>query len=1537
MHKGIKILAKVLSTIALLLIFLPVAITLVLNVEPVQNLVVRKALHYASGHLGTDVYVEGIDFDLFSKVRVRGLYVEDYNKDTLLYVPHASVAVEGLNIAKDGLRLSGAKLYGAKLYLRELPSGELNIKPLLEQLKSSDGGGDFRLYIDDVDAGELSLCYEKLEYGEPRHGVDFGNVRVEEMDAHLTNFAVVNGAVWTDIERLSFSERSGFELEELTSHLYINQGEVALDGLNIKSENSLLYLSKLNLKAEDWSLYKDFVRSVEIEGRVDHSELAVEDVAYFVPVLEGRSLILKNLSATVEGTLSGLDAKIKSVRLGDDTELSLSCRIAGLPNWRSSRYVVGVEYLYSTSEDVIAIAERVSLEPLSAKVLDIVESVSWVEVRGTLGGVLDNFRLVGDIQSGAGDLAGDVIIAKGRDNRLNISGQVQSDDLSVGEFVALDKLYAVTSDIKFNGSVGGADTGGVIGDVEVKVSDIKYGSYNFTNIQGEGSVSGRDCYATINSDDPNLKFELRTDIRLDEKEPSYVASASIQRADMHALGINRRDSVSVLSANIGIDLQGDLTEGINGYVSVADVEYEYPKGRIATDRVKIEFADELEYKSILLDSDFLTLDYSSNSSYLEAYDYIYNALRHYMPLLYNDGVEENKSYNTANDYAALTVNAGEHINELLSAVVDGLFIAPNTAFDIRLNPKDNAVSIRGESEAVEYSGVILGYLECDVNNSRERDSMVVALDSKCVYMGANPLMPNFSINGGVSNNMVDLSIGYSDNEGGNAALLALKAELQRNMESKSRRVMVDVEPSYFHNMEQRWELSSRGILIEPSRISVDEFTVARPEQRLVIDGVLSSSLRDSVYLTLDNFDISGLSLLIKKSGFAVEGVSNGYATVRSALESPKVEAAIALDSLEVNDIKVAPQFITSNWDIANNRAHLVVSDRVLDEVVVEGYYQPTDGRYSADANIRNADMILLKPYIGSVLSDIEGTADYNVHIEGDASSAVLSGDILVKAFGATVDYTKVRYTAPSVKFKVEQNHIITSRTPLYDADGNMGYLSLDVDLNNLRNVSYSVAAEVNDMLSLNITPKDNDTFYGRVYATGEATFKGDRMGTKMNIDITSADNSRFYLPLQRKEDVSYASFVTFVEPDIEKIDTVDFLMRRMMANQRHIREIDPTSKLMDININANVLPNMETQLVIDPTMGDVIKAKGEGELSIHIVPEANIFDMHGDIKISEGTYLFTLQNILNKLFTVVPGSSIHWDGDPKAATLNLDAVYSTKASLSPLIGNSVQGFDTSHAVPVDCYIKLTDELTSPTVTFDVKVPNVAPEIQTIVQSALNDQHAIATQMFWLLAANSFSAEDTGAMGASLSATTGFELLSNQVSNWLSGDDYNIILRYRPRTELAGDEVDFGFSKSWFNNRLIVELEGGYLSEASAQAMQKASNFVGEAFITWLIDPEGVLRFRGFTQTIDRYGENQGMQESGVGLYYNESFNTFAELKQSLKKRFGSKDNLISPFVNASKRTRKEDVPHVTVENKTTNNALDIVEPDTLQTKNNIIK
>ena len=1528
MRKGIKILGKVVSTIVLLLIFLPIIVTLVLNVESVQNAIVRRASQYATAYLGADVYVDGLDFDLFSKVRVRGLYVEDYNQDTLLYVAHATANIDGWNIARDGLRLSNAKMYGAKFYLRELPSGQMNIRPIVEQLQGGEKEGDFKLYIEDIDAEELSFCFEKLEHHNPEYGVDFRDMHLREMATHITNFAVVRGAVWMNIEHLSAVERSNFEFSELASHLYVNQGELAFDGLSINTSSSSLYLPKLVIKGDDWGDYRNFAQNVRLAIDIEDSQLSTDDVAYFVPLFKGRMVDIRSLAGSIDGRLNDIDIEIERAKLGSATDMAFNCSVKGLPNWRDARYVVGVERLYTTAEDVLSVANGVAPGVLSQRVEDIAQRVEWVDMRVTAGGVLDDFRVAGNILSGSGDISGDVIVKRGDTGRVAMVGEVKSIGLDIGRIASVKNLHEMTSNITFDGSLGSAASGGVIADIGIDVESVGYGDYIFTDVTGSGYIAGNDYLANIRSTDSNLKFDLRADLNLDPVAPTYIASLALERADLHALGFNKYDDTSVLSANVGVDLQGTFADGVDGYISIADIEYDYPQGKFVDDRVRVEFEHQGFDRSILLDSDFVTVDYNSNSTYLESVQYIYNALKHYAPLLYDGEQKVVAMDDNPNDYTALNIRAGDSINDFLQTFVDGLVVAPDTTFDLSFNPKDNKLSLCGKSDAVEYKGWILAGWECDVNNRSVPDLLQLRFDASGLYYGTRSIMSNLSIGGGVCDNEVDVEAEFKDERpGGNSAMLALTAELQRNMRTGERNVHINIAPSYFYNSTERWDLTSQGIDIEPSRISINNFLVSRPNQHLVVDGVMSPLLSDSVRVMLNNFDISGLSVFTDRIGYRLEGVSNGYAVAKSAFSHPEVEATIALDSVSVNGIAVAPQLITSTWEKGANRAHIVVRDRGLDKRVVDGYYDPNRNDYSVDMTIANADMRLLNPFLQNVLHDMEGKVDIFANISGTGRKAVLSGSMLANSFAATVRYTKARYRAPSAKFTMENNHILASRIPLYDSDGNVGYLTMDINLEHLSNVSYDITTEVNKTLVLNTTASDNDTFYGSLFATGDATIRGDKRGTKMNIDVTTADNSKFYLPLQRKENVSYANFVKFVEPDVEKIDSIDFLTRLLMTHERRSRAENTPARLMDIDMNINVLPNIEMQLVIDPTMGDIIKAKGTGELSMHIVPEADIFEMNGDIKISDGTYLFTLQNIINKLFTVVPGSSIHWSGDPKAAEVNIDAVYSTKASLSPLIGSTVQGFDTSHAVPVDCYITLTGKLTSPTPTFDIKVPNVAPEIQTIVQSALNDQHAIATQMFWLLTANSFSADDTGITGASLSATTGFELLSNQLSNWLSGEDYNIILRYRPRNNISGDEVDFGFTKSWFNNRLIVELEGGYLSDASAQAMQKASNFVGEAFITWLIDPEGVLRFRGFTQTIDRYGENQGMQESGIGFYYNESFNTFTELMQSLKKRFGRKSE---PLKDATNFTTEGETSNVEEGNNLTPQTLDRVERDTLQ-------
>ena len=165
------------------------------------------------------------------------------------------------------------------------------------------------------------------------------------------------------------------------------------------------------------------------------------------------------------------------------------------------------------------------------------------------------------------------------------------------------------------------------------------------------------------------------------------------------------------------------------------------------------------------------------------------------------------------------------------------------------------------------------------------------------------------------------------------------------------------------------------------------------------------------------------------------------------------------------------------------------------------------------------------------------------------------------------------------------------------------------------------------------------------------------------------------------------------------------------------------------------------------------------------------------------------------------------------------------------------------------------------------------------------------QFLYLLLFNSFMGENSSSssnIGTSVSAATGLEFVSNMVSNLLSNDDYNIVIRYRPKSELTSDEVDFGLSKSLINNRLFVEVEGNYLIDNKQAVNSSMSNFMGEAYITYLIDRAGTLKAKAFTQTIDRFDENQGLQETGIGIYFKEDFNNFRDLRRRIRERFTNK-------------------------------------------------
>ncbi|MEG2614840.1 MAG: translocation/assembly module TamB domain-containing protein, partial [Alistipes sp.] len=307
--------------------------------------------------------------------------------------------------------------------------------------------------------------------------------------------------------------------------------------------------------------------------------------------------------------------------------------------------------------------------------------------------------------------------------------------------------------------------------------------------------------------------------------------------------------------------------------------------------------------------------------------------------------------------------------------------------------------------------------------------------------------------------------------------------------------------------------------------------------------------------------------------------------------------------------------------------------------------------------------------------------------------------------------------------------------------------------------------------------------------------------------------------------------------------------------------------------------------------GNVIKGRGEGMLNLQINPRQNLFEMYGDYTISEGSFLFSMQNILTRKFIIENGSTIQWTGSPMNAMLDITALYKLKASIAPLLQGTSSSMSSERAVPVECSIHLGDRLQNPTMNFNVRVPSSDAETQAVISNALTTPETIQTQFLFLLLSNSFMAENNSAFsnfGVSTSAATGIGFLTSQLNKLISTAGYNLIIDYRPKSELTSDELDFGLSKSLINDRLFIELEGNYVVDNKQAVNRNMSNFMGEAYITWRIDRSGSLKLKGFTQTIDRFDENQGLQETGVGIYYKEDFNNLKDLRQRIKERFMSK-------------------------------------------------
>ena len=143
--------------------------------------------------------------------------------------------------------------------------------------------------------------------------------------------------------------------------------------------------------------------------------------------------------------------------------------------------------------------------------------------------------------------------------------------------------------------------------------------------------------------------------------------------------------------------------------------------------------------------------------------------------------------------------------------------------------------------------------------------------------------------------------------------------------------------------------------------------------------------------------------------------------------------------------------------------------------------------------------------------------------EGVVTKYQIINEEIVAALHTAIEKFKGEYY---VTFREGETHI-------FDKNGKEGSFSIDVSLEHLSNIEYSLEAQFNNMQVMNTTARDNDMFYGDIYASGDVRLRGDKAGVKMDIVGVSGDNSKFFMPLTDKSDIKSADFVKFATKEID--------------------------------------------------------------------------------------------------------------------------------------------------------------------------------------------------------------------------------------------------------------------------------------------------------------------------------------------------------------------------------------------------------------------
>ena len=429
-----------------------------------------------------------------------------------------------------------------------------------------------------------------------------------------------------------------------------------------------------------------------------------------------------------------------------------------------------------------------------------------------------------------------------------------------------------------------------------------------------------------------------------------------------------------------------------------------------------------------------------------------------------------------------------------------------------------------------------------------------------------------------------------------------------------------------------------------------------------------------------------------------------------------------------------------------------------------------------------------------------------------------------------------------------------------------------INWNNFRDLSYDTTIKVNEIEGINLSEHEGDVFYGNVYGTGNISITGPSKSVLLNIDAVTSKPGQIHIPVTDPATSGRGTnLLKFRENTNIYIDPYEVMMTNLQKKEEEAKQADLT-----VNVRVAASQDVEAFVEIDKASGNVLTGRGSGTIDLEI--SEDIFNINGDYTINSGKYKFTAAGIASRDFEIQDGSSIRFNGDIMESTLDIDAIYKTKTSLSTLISDTTS---VSNRRTVDCGIQITEKLSNPRLSFSIEIPDLDPTIKSRVESALSTEDKVQKQFLSLILTNSFLPDEQSGIvnNSSMLYSSVTEIMANQLNNIFQKLDIPLDLgmKYQPN-ERGNDIFDVAVSTHLFNNRVVVNGNIGNKQQTSGSQ----NDVVGDIDIEIKLNRSGAFRLNLFSHSADQYTNFlDNSQRNGAGLTYQTEFNNFYKFVKNI--------------------------------------------------------